>query len=234
MSDGDSEGQTDSSAPDFRNLPKIAPVAPLGGQLYRLLEESIIMGDLRPGQRLDEKRLADHFGVSRIPLREAMSGLEVAGWIERTIGRQGARVRKATTAELVDLSEVREVLDGECAALAAQRRTESQLDALRSTVEAARKATQNSDRVRIVELNTEFHLLVATAAQNAVFQEILSSLDKRVRRLLWLAHPDVLDASLHEHEALVSAIEAQDPQGARTVARTHARNRGSDQSLPDD
>src|SRR5882757_7731939 len=102
MRDRDPESKLADSDGEFQNLPKIAPVAPLGGQLYRLLEESIIMGELLPGQRLDEKRLADHFGVSRIPLREAMSGLEVAGWIERSTGRQGARVRTATAGELVD------------------------------------------------------------------------------------------------------------------------------------
>src|SRR5206468_6844714 len=125
---------------DLGRLRKLAPNAPLGGRIYRLLEDAIVRGELAPGQRLDEQSLADHFGVSRIPLREALSGLEVAGWIERTSGRQGARVRMATAADLVDLSEVREVLDGECAALAATRRSEAQVDELRSLVEASRRA----------------------------------------------------------------------------------------------
>jgi DNA-binding GntR family transcriptional regulator len=142
-------------------------------------------------------------------------------------------VRTATPTELIHLSEVREVLDSECAALAAERRTDRQLEELRGVVHAARKATQRSDRVRIVELNTKFHLLVAAAAQNSVFEEILSILDKRVRRLLWLAQPDVLDASLDEHEALVEAIERKDAPGARDVARRHARHRGTDQASDD-
>jgi DNA-binding GntR family transcriptional regulator len=234
MRDRDSSNEIRDEGREFRNLPKIAPVAPLGGQLYRLLEESIIMGELLPGQRLDEKRLADHFGVSRIPLREAMSGLEVAGWIERTRGRQGARVREATAAELANLSEVREVLDGECAALAAEHRTESQLKAMWAMIETSRLATQRTERTRIVELNTKFHMLIATATRNPVFVEILSILDKRVRRLLWLAKPGVLDASLEEHEALVSAIQGRNMAGARLLARTHARHSWSDPVPPDE
>jgi DNA-binding GntR family transcriptional regulator len=207
---------------DLGRLRKLAPNAPLGGRIYRLLEDAIVRGELAPGQRLDEQSLADHFGVSRIPLREALSGLEVAGWIEKNGGRQGARVRALTEGDLVELSEVRGVLEGECAALAAARRDDSELKALRAIIKKSRTAFSRGDRTRLVELNTEFHMLVAKCSRNEVYEEILSLLDKRVRRFLWIVQPDVLDASIDEHESLVDAMERGDKRSARTIARRHA------------
>ena len=78
---------------DFGRLSKLEPNPTLGGRIYRLLEDAIVKGELTPGQKLDEQVLADHFGVSRIPLREALSGLEVAGWVEKSAGRQGVRMQ---------------------------------------------------------------------------------------------------------------------------------------------
>jgi DNA-binding GntR family transcriptional regulator len=207
---------------DLGRLRKLVPNPTLGGRIYRLLEDAIVRGELAPGQRLDEQSLADHFGVSRIPLREALSGLEVAGWIEKNGGRQGVRVRELTEGDLVDLSEVRGVLEGECAALAAARRDDRELKALRAIIKKSRTAFSRGDRTRFVELNTEFHMLVAKCSRNEVFEEILSMLDKRVRRVLWIVQPDVLDASIDEHESLVDAMERGDTRSARNIARRHA------------
>jgi DNA-binding GntR family transcriptional regulator len=206
----------------FGRLSTLEPNRPLGGRIYRLLEDAIVKGELAPGQKLDEQMLADHFGVSRIPLREALSGLEVAGWVEKGAGRQGVRVRALDEGDLVHLSEVRRVLEAECAVLATQRRDEDELKALRDIVRKSRAAFSRGDRARQVELNTEFHMRVAECSRNEVFVEILSLLDKRVRRVLWIAQSDVLEASIDEHEALVDAMERRDVRTARKVAHAHA------------
>ena len=215
-----------SEEKDFGRLSKLEPNTTLGGRIYRLLEDAIVKGELAPGQKLDEQVLADHFGVSRIPLREALSGLEVAGWVEKSAGRQGVRVRALTDGDLVHLSEVRSVLEAECAALATTRCDENDLKALRAVIKKARTAFARGDRTRQVELNTEFHMLVASCSRNEVFVEILSLLDKRVRRVLWIAQVDVLEASIDEHEALVDAMERRDVRAARKVAHSHASRHG--------
>ncbi len=216
-----------ASASLFSRLPVVTSSAPLGDQLYRVLEEAIINGILAPGQRLDEQELANHFGVSRIPLREALRALEVTGWIEKTSPRQGTSVRPITEAELEKLSEVRGPLDGECAALAAQRRTDDQLRALKGIAAKARTALERNDRNRVIEFNTQFHAMLASCTQNEVFEETLLKINKRVRRLLWIVDPDLLVTSAEEHEALVDAIERKDARAARTVARRHAARHGS-------
>jgi DNA-binding GntR family transcriptional regulator len=215
-----------SDEKDLGRLSKLEPNPTLGGRIYRLLEDAIVKGELAPGQKLDEQVLADHFGVSRIPLREALSGLEVAGWVEKSPGRQGVRVRALTDGDLGHLSEVRSVLEAECAALATVRRDESDLKALRGVIKKSRAAFARGDRTRQVELNTEFHMLVAACSRNEVFVEILSLLDKRVRRVLWIAQVDVLEASIDEHEALVDAMERGDVRAARKVAHGHASRTG--------
>jgi DNA-binding GntR family transcriptional regulator len=214
-------------APAVLGLPPVAASDPLGEQLYRVLEEAITNGDLAPGERLDERLLAEHFGVSRIPLREALRALEVGGWIEKMRPRQGMRVRPVSTSELEELSEVRQALDGECAAVAAIRRTDAQVDALRAAASASRKALRSGDRKRVVQLNSEFHRLLAQCTQNEVFVEILSMLDKRVRRFMWLVAADILSASADEHDQLVTAIAAKDSRRARSVARRHATQHGA-------
>ena len=84
---------------DLTHVGKLMQAATLGDQLYLLLEDAIIRCELAPGQRLDEVSLAEHFGVSRIPIREALRALEVAGFeIEKQRGRLGARVRDVTDA----------------------------------------------------------------------------------------------------------------------------------------
>jgi DNA-binding GntR family transcriptional regulator len=211
---------------DLGGLSKLEPNPTLGGRIYRLLEDAIVKGELAPGQRLDEQGLADRFGVSRIPLREALSGLEVAGWVEKNIGRQGVRVAALTDGDLIHLSEVRSVLEAECAALATRRCDERELKALRAVIKKARAAFARGDRTRQVELNTEFHTMVAACTRNEVFVEILSLLDKRVRRVLWAAQIDVLEASIDEHEALVDAMERRDVRTARKVAHDHASRHG--------
>ncbi len=211
---------------DLSHLGKLMQAAPLGDQLYLLLEDAIIRCELAPGQRLDEVSLAEHFGVSRIPIREALRALEVAGWIEKRRGRLGTRVRDVTDADLAQLSEVRGVLDAECAALAAERRTPQDLKDLWGTIKKAKTALSRGDRTRLIALNTEFHLFIADCSRNEVFREIISILDKRVRRLLWLSHSNVFDASLDEHVDLVEAIERQDAMSARTIAQKHARRWG--------
>jgi DNA-binding GntR family transcriptional regulator len=210
-----------NKGPAVLGLPPVTASVPLGEQLYRVLEEAITNGDLAPGERLDERVLAEHFGVSRIPLREALRALEVGGWIEKMRPRQGMRVRPVSASELEDLSEVRQALDGECAALAAIRRTDLQVDALRAAAIASRQALENGDRKLVVQLNSEFHQQLAQCTQNEVFVEILSMLDKRVRRFMWLVGADVLLASADEHEQLVAAIADRDSTLARSVARRH-------------
>jgi DNA-binding GntR family transcriptional regulator len=213
-------------APAVLGLPGVTASVPLGEQLYHVLEEAITNGDLAPGERLDERILAEHFGVSRIPLREALRALEVGGWIEKMRPRQGMRVRPVSASELEELSEVRQALDGECAAVAAIRRTEAQVDALQAAASASREALKKGDRKRVVQLNSEFHRLLAQCTQNEVFVEILSMLDKRVRRFMWLVAADILSASADEHEQLVAAIAAKDSRRARSVARRHATQHG--------
>lgn len=217
---------------DLGRLSRLAPKSTLGGRIYRLLEDAIVRGDLAPGQRLDEQSLADHFGVSRIPLREALSGLEVAGWIEKHGGRQGVWVRALNDQDLASLSEVRGALEDECAALATARHGDQELKALRANVKKSRTALSREDRTRLVELNTEFHLLVAKCSRNVVFEEILSMLDKRVRRALWIVRPDVLDASIDEHESLVDAMERGDVLEARLIARRHANRHADSEDRP--
>lgn len=222
MTEQSTAPRTGSRSEALGRLGKPAPRSSLGPEIYRLLEDAIIRGELAPGQRLDEQGLADHFGVSRIPLREALSALDAAGWIQRTGGRQGIWVKELSDDDLVLLAEARGPLEGKCAALAASRHTDNEIAAMRANVKKSRAAVARSDRTKFVELNSEFHGMLATCSRNPVFEEILSMLDKRVRRVLWVVQPQVVVASVDEHEAIVDALERGDAKAAADIARRHA------------
>lgn len=81
---------------------------------------------------------------------------------------------------------------------------------MRSNVRKSRAAFERNDRPKFVELNSEFHMMLAACSRNPVFEEILSMLDKRIRRVLWVVQPQVVEASIDEHEAIVDAIEKGD------------------------
>jgi DNA-binding GntR family transcriptional regulator len=203
-------------------LPTVSSAAPLGEQLYQILEEAIIKGDFRPGEPLNDKELMAHFGVSRIPYRDAIQALEKAGWIEKIGPRQGMRVRPLGEAELANIVEVRQTLDGECAALAATRHTPEQLDDLARLAREGRAALDGEDREKLASLNSEFHAMIAKCTQNTIFEEILSTLERRVRRFYWAASTQVLKASATEHDKLLKAIRDRDAEAARAIARSHA------------
>ncbi len=112
-----------------------------------------------------------HFGVSRIPYRDAIQALEKAGWIEKIGPRQGMRVRPMGETELANIVEVRQTLDGECAALAATRSTPEQLDELARLATEGRAALDGGDRAKLASLNSEFHAMIAKCTQNTIFEE---------------------------------------------------------------
>ena len=99
----------------------------LGQQVSAALEQQILAGMLAPGQRLNADELASEFGVSRIPVREALRSLNASGWIEIR-PRHGAFVRRRSLREPEDLFHVRAMLEAEASRLAAKNRTEAQLE----------------------------------------------------------------------------------------------------------
>jgi len=201
-------------------LPSIPGSGNLPDQVAARLEQAIIEGTLQPGQRLSADELAQHFGVSRIPVREALRGLHANGWV-RIEPRMGVYVRTHDPQELRDLFETRLFLEEHAVRLAAERRTDEQLARLEELVDAGHAAVKSDDPAQVGRVNTAFHEALVSCTGNTVLAEILRGLSQRVRWYYATVTNQRGTGSMEEHAELVEAIRARDAARAASLIRRH-------------
>ena len=189
---------------------------------YTLVMEAIDQGDYRPGDRLVEADLADRFGVSRTPIREALQRLETQAVVTRD-GRSLV-VSSLDHDQLGELYVVRAELEGLAARLAAQHASPEEIRVLWEM--AARDRALVGDPEALARANKRFHHQLHLASHNRYLIQQL----EMVRRSMALVATTSLAAAgraaraLDEHEAIVRAIEAQDGPAAEQVIRAHLSN----------
>ncbi len=208
---------------DGAGLGPIRPVerpVPLRQSVYEALVEFIVAGALRPGQHLVESELARQLGVSRQPVREALHRLEAEGWIDLRPS-QGAFVHVPTDHEVDQLLDVRELLEGATARLAARAATPEAVATLRTVWREGAAAVESGDVTRTVTSNNDFHAAVAEIAGNTVLAQLSEIVGRRVRWYYRQVAPTRGHESWAEHAELVAAIEAGDEDKAAALARTH-------------
>jgi DNA-binding GntR family transcriptional regulator len=190
--------------------------------VYRRLKEQIISGDMAPGSRLIELNIAADFGVSRTPVREALKRLAAENLVLADPAR-GMIVHAPDTGEIEDVFIVREALDGLAARLAAHRITPSELARLRLIVDTMREAIKAERREQILISNQRFHDVIYSAAGNPMLARVASDLRDFVRRFTTLpfASPDRVEHVLSEHEQILAALEAHDPEAAQRASDGH-------------
>lgn len=202
----------------------------LVARLAERIEEAILSGALEAGERINADVFAEHFGISRIPVREALRTLEADGWI-RSQARQGYFVREKSTPEVYDLFEARLVLEPAVAALAAMRRTSQDIERLKGIVADARASAASGDAAGLSILNQTYHAAIARAAGNSVLETLLTTLGKRVRFYTLLANSR-RDTAIDEHELLNEAILERDSARAAELARDHIRGTRGAPEMP--
>lgn len=186
------------------------------------VQVGILDGDFAPGQRLVEADLTEQFGCSRGVVRAALVDLEHRGYVVRT-ANQGARVREVTMEEALANLEVRMVIEGLCAAKAAQLVTDAEIDELRAIADAMRQAAEHSDPVGLSALNTRLHDRIIEISAQPIARESLARLKAHsIRHQFRLAlRPGRPSTSVPEHLAVIEAICARDPQAAEREMREH-------------
>ncbi len=213
----------------------------LADDLFRKLHAQIRSGAIGPGERFPTQReIAEQEQVSRTVVREAVARLAAQGL---TVSRQGSGVYVAPGAryeafqvtrddmseltEVVKLLEMRLAIETEMASLAAQRRSTDDLDAMRASLAAI--ATAGEDVAAAAAADAAFHLAIARATSNNYYQRLIEFFGVRLVPPRTLALADQSDGALQsysqtiqrEHDAILSAIEARDNEGARLAARRH-------------
>jgi DNA-binding GntR family transcriptional regulator len=193
---------------------------PLRDQVLDALRMAIVNGDYLPGQRLTEDRLAEDFGVSRNPVREALRVVEAEGFVV-VLPRRGAVVASPTGATIADMFAVRGRLEPLAARQAAERATPADIEALHGLLDAARRATEREDFPRISQLNSDLHLRVIRISGNRWLASMATALYMHVQWVFRLGAAERAPHSWIEHIALVEAIESGDPDRAEMAALAH-------------
>ncbi len=189
------------------------------------LRAAILAGEYAPNQRLVEVDLCERFGTSRFMLRSALQDLAAQGLVEFRHNR-GARVREVSLAEAIEITEVRIMLEGLLAARAAERVTRSDATELRQIVKDMRAAVQKSELLAYSDLNARLHGSVRDIAAHETASRLLRQLrDQTVRHQFSLSLvPGRPMVSLPQHEAIVAAITARQPQEAERAMHVHLQS----------
>jgi len=194
------------------------------GLAYDDIRSRIVSGAFPPGSRLAQGELADQLGISRGSVREALRRLAGDGLVDVAVNR-GFFVAEVGLDDVRERLEVRLVLEPEIARLAAERRSQAHLAAMRATIEAE-AAAQTSDDVH--DASRAFHVAVAAATGNQAFTKLLDGLwiADVGRRLLAQRRQAAnwQDDDIDEHRAIVTALEAGDGARAASLMRAHVES----------
>jgi DNA-binding GntR family transcriptional regulator len=190
---------------------------PLRDKVVDELRRRIIDGVYEPGHRLTEERLADDFGVSRNPVREAIRMLEADGFLI-AIPRRGAVVASMSPRDVEDLFDVRAALEVLAARLAAERAGPSGTAALDRLLAAARATRLPAE---LAALNTEFHATVCALSGNTLLAGMMEALHGRLQWVYRQSAVERAPYSWAEHDDLAAAIRAGDVEAAGAAALTH-------------
>lgn len=192
---------------------------PQGQSAYRRLLADIKSGQLLPGARLRETELAERLGISRTPVREAIRQLEADGLVTHQ-ARQGATIRNLDYAEVIELYEMRSVLEGTASRLAARMAQRVEVVELTELNDALATSEPGA---AAQELNRQFHRTLLDAARNRFLVKTMSALQKTLLILgpTTLSDPTRPEAAAAEHAAVIRAIAAHDGDAAEAAMRAH-------------
>ncbi|MBE3085529.1 MAG: GntR family transcriptional regulator [Bacteroidetes bacterium] len=200
----------------------------LSKKVYRILKARIIKGDLTQGGKLFEAKIAEQLGVSRTPVREAIKGLAAEGLVKMT-PNQGVVVINVSIEDLQEVLQIRRVLEGLAASIAAEKISQEEIAKLEEIIKKMSMiiSKPKPDVVAYSELNAEFHNLILNACGNKRLMKIcnnLSSSDHRFRIRSLRNNPGRLKYSLKEHQEIVEALKRKDPEQADRLSQIHINN----------
>lgn len=205
--------------------------------VYRRLVRAIVDLQLQPGQQLRERQLAERMNVSKTPIREVLVRLEKEGLVTVAPYR-GAIVRGYTTADIREIYELRELLEGFCARRAAMQISDADEAELRGNVRRSRDLLDSGTLEELPALFDEFDRILYRQAAGHRIGKLLAEQELHLERLgnLTVEVPGRLDTSVQQHEAIVHAIVMRDAATAETACRDHIRSVYADliKEMPED
>jgi DNA-binding GntR family transcriptional regulator len=225
-------GSSRPDAPEIEGLSPREPNAqPIERRVFRdeireKLIDAILTGRIAPGTRIVETKLAQQFGVSQAPVREALRDLALYGFVVNSPFR-GTQVRSITPDELLEIYPIRAALEGVAAAAAAPRIDEATLNQLEELINTMREAAARDDHWAQVNADGAFHHTIITAAGNRMLEHVWQTM--RLSVTTCVTH-SLTHRSLHEiterHVPVLEALRTRDPLKAEAAIRRHIEEPG--------
>ncbi|MEE9420144.1 MAG: GntR family transcriptional regulator [Desulfatiglandaceae bacterium] len=198
----------------------------LRNQVYDILKKRIILREIEPGKKINEEELAESLGVSRTPIRETLVRLEHEG-IVRIIPRRGAFVVSQSNKEVIDLLQVREVLEGLVVRLATENMERDLFDHLRRCLKEISSTDERDDRLlKYTPADVQFHALLLEACNNPLLKSMMETVNSHLQmvRLRTVALPGRPEQTVREHYEILEAIEQGNPILAEKSMRKHVES----------
>jgi DNA-binding GntR family transcriptional regulator len=193
----------------------------LSDKAYRLIRHKIITLELPPLSPIDEQVLMDELQVGRTPIREALQRLAAEDLVS-IVPRRGIFVADISLTDLQKVFEMRMVMEGFCARLAAQRATQNQIAQMEAVMREL-ETTPSKDGTALMAIDEKFHELLYEAADN----EFLADTLRRLHALSFRIWHVVLDrlgsvrGAMEQHIAITQALKTRDPERAETLLKQH-------------
>jgi DNA-binding GntR family transcriptional regulator len=186
----------------------------------------LMEGEIPPGARVPERELCLALGISRTPLREALKVLAAEGYVV-LLPNRGARAAKLTQKDVQDLFEVCESLEAAAGELACQRISDEKLQEIAKLHDEMVIHFRNRDLPQYYRCNRLIHQAIVDAANNAALAALYESVTTRIRRARFVAPmpPRHWELAVHEHEAILNALQRRDGAGLSHILRRHLRNK---------
>jgi DNA-binding GntR family transcriptional regulator len=193
---------------------------------YAALKSAIVGMDVYGSAseiRLDERSLADQFGISRTPVREAMAQLEREGFV-RTVPRRGVYVVRKTRREVIEMITAWAALESMAARLVTKNASVEEIASLRKMFATFENGELRAHLDEYSEVNIEFHQTLIRLSRNSVLAELAENLFTHMRmiRRKTIGEKDRVDRSIRDHMHIIEALEARDTVRAETLVRDHA------------
>ncbi len=193
-------------------------------KILETIREAILKGNLKPGEKVAEPELAERFGISRTPIREAFRQLESEGYLT-VIPRKGAVVAALSERDVEEFYAIKSILEGYAASLAAGNLTEKELERLEVVNQKLRTLANEGDVRSFYRVHNEFHEIFLKAADNVKLYELIHQLGMKFNRLRMasLSVTGRMEISVDEHEKLLDAFRRKDGNAAENLVKKTAQ-----------
>lgn len=193
-----------------------------GDRAYHALRQALVDFRFRPGERIREARIASEMALSRTPVREALNRLASEGFVT-LVPNRGFFVRALDIDDLLDIHELRAIVESAAFARMCRRADDAQIAALADYWQSVQPAYAAHDADAILEADEGFHMMIARASGNSEIVALLPTINARIRfiRRILIDHARHDDDLVADHTQIVAAALARDAEGGAVLMRSH-------------